>query len=320
MELLQRRKFCREFLNGYNEKLHPQIISRVFEIGLLTLKKNFNKLLFSKEELDDIIKSLSGNDYVEIVPLPPRKKIEKLQSKNLEEKININNNNVINKEEEKNKMIKNQHLHKHYLQNPNFTTQNNEIYPFWWWNNKEENFIDEKNNNFINKTYDENNNNDNENFEKEEYYNGNDNNNDINEEECQMQILNNEIIDDNPKNYSLKKLNNNPQIQKFRQNPRQIVKNNIYKCPQNDLVNKPRVKSTRITQRNNNINNQKFKKINNNNNNMMNKNQNRKNLNLKGIPKMKYLYNNGRIVKMKGDNNYYGDINMMNMTEPNNKF
>ena len=320
MELLQRRKFCREFLNGYNEKLHPQIISRVFEIGLLTLKKNFNKLLFSKEELDDIIKSLSGNDYVEIVPLPPRKKIEKLQSKNLEEKININNNNVINKdEEEKNKMIKNQHLHKHYLQNPNFTTQNNEIYPFWWWNNKEENFIDEKNNNFINKTYDENNNNDNENYEKEEYYNGNDNNNDINEEECQMQILNNEIIDDNPKKYSIKKLNNNPQIQQFRQNPRQIVKNNIYKCPQNDLVNKPRVKSTRITQRNNNINNQKFKKINNNNN-MMNKNQNRKNANLKGIPKMKYLYNNGRIVKMKGDNNYYGDINMMNMTEPNNKF
>ena len=65
MELLQRRKFCREFLNGYNEKLHPQIISRVFEIGLLTLKKYFNKLLFSKEELDEIIKSLSGNDYVE---------------------------------------------------------------------------------------------------------------------------------------------------------------------------------------------------------------------------------------------------------------
>ena len=55
MELLQRRKFCREFLNGYNEKLHPQIISKVFEIGLLILKKRFNKLLFSKEELDDII-------------------------------------------------------------------------------------------------------------------------------------------------------------------------------------------------------------------------------------------------------------------------
>ena len=321
MELLQRRKFCREFLNGYNEKLHPQIISRVFEIGLLTLKRNFNKLLYSKEELDDIIKSLSGNDYVEIVPLPPRKKIEKLPNKNLEEKININNNTITKEEEEKNKMIKNQHLHRYYLQNPNFTTQNNEIYPFWWWNNKEENLIEEKNNNCINKNFEENNYNDNENYEEEEYNNDNENINAINEEECQMQIINNEVVDDNIKKYSIKKLNNNPHIQQLRPNPKQIVKNNIYKCPQNDTVNKPRVKSTRTTQRNNinnNINNQKFKKI--NNNNMMNKNQNRKNGNLKGIPKMKYLYNNGRIVKMKGDNNYYGDINMMNMTEPNNKF
>ena len=318
MELLQRRKFCREFLNGYNEKLHPQIISRVFEIGLLTLKKNFNKLLFSKEELDDIIKSLSGNDYVEIVPLPPRKKIEKLQNKNIEEKININKNSTITKEEEeKNKIIKNQYLHRHYLQNPNFTTQNNEIYPFWWWNNKEENFIEEKNNNCINKTYEENNCNENENYEEEEYDNDNDNNNAINEEECQMPEINNEVVNDKLKNYSIKKLNNNPQIQQFRPNPKQMAKNNIYKCPQNDFVNKPRVKSTKVSQRNNNINNQKFKKI---NNNMMNKNQNRKNVNMQGIPKMKYLYNNGRIIKMKGDNNYYGDINMMNMTEPNNKF
>ena len=53
MELLQRRKFCREFLNGYNEKLHPQIISKVFEIGLLTLKKNYNKLLFMSVELKE---------------------------------------------------------------------------------------------------------------------------------------------------------------------------------------------------------------------------------------------------------------------------
>ena len=78
MELLQRRKLCREFLNGYNEKLHPQIISKVFEIGLLILKKNFNKILFSKEELDEIIKVLNGKEYVDILPLPPLKKIKKL--------------------------------------------------------------------------------------------------------------------------------------------------------------------------------------------------------------------------------------------------
>jgi len=319
MELLQRRKFCREFLNGYNEKLHPQIISRVFEIGLLTLKKYFNKLLFSKEELDEIIKSLSGNDYVEIVPLPPRKKIEKLQNKNLEEKINMNNNNNINtinkEDEEKNKMIKNQHLHRHYLQNPNFTTQNNEIYPFWWWNNKEENIFEEKNNNCINKTYEENNFNDNENFEEEEYYN--ENNNVMNEEEYQMPEVNKEVMNENIKNYSIKKLTNNPQIQQMKSNPKNCPKNINNRFPQNDNIKKPRVNSTRVAQRNNN-NVQKFKKI--SNNNMMNKNQNRKNVNMQGIPKMKYLYNNGRIVKMAGGNNNYGDINMMNLTEPNNNY
>ena len=320
MELLQRRKFCREFLNGYNEKLHPQIISRVFEIGLLTLKRNFNKLLFTKEELDEIIKSLSGKDYVEIVPLPPRKKIDKLQNKNLEENLNINNKNIINKEDdEKNKMIKNQHLHRHYLQNPNFTTQNNEIYPFWWWNNKEESIFEKKNNNYINKTYEENNYNDNENYEEEEYNNDNDNNNVMNEEECQIPEITNEVVNDKVKNYSIKKLNNNPQIHQFKPNPQNLVKSNIYKCPQKDIVNKQRVKSTRISQGNNNdINNKKFKKI--SNNNMMNKNKNRKNFDFRGIPKMKYLYNNGRIIKMEGENSNYGDINMMNLTESNNKF
>ena len=139
MELLQRRKFCREFLNGYNEKIHPQIISRVFEIGLLTLKNNFNKLLFSKEELDEIIKSLSGKEYVEVVPLPQRKRLEKLENKKYDENLDkCNNNYAINKEqEEKNKVLKNKHMHRYFLENPNFTTQNNEIYPFWWWNNNE---------------------------------------------------------------------------------------------------------------------------------------------------------------------------------------
>ena len=243
-----------------------------------------------------------------------------MQNKNLEEKLNINNKNIINKEdEEKNKMIKNQHLHRHYLQNPNFTTQNNEIYPFWWWNNKEENIFEKKNNNFINKTYEENNYNDKENYEEEEYNNDNDNNNVMNEEECQIPEITNEVVNDKVKNYSIKKLNNNPQIHQFKPNPQNLVKSNIYKCPQKDIVNKQRVKSTRISQRNNNdINNKKFKKI--SNNNMMNKNKNRKNFDFRGIPKMKYLYNNGRIIKMKGENSNYGDINMMNLTEPNNKF
>ena len=275
MELLQRRKLCREFLNGYNEKLHPQIISRVFEIGLLTLKNKFNKLLFSKEELDEIIKSLSGKEYVEIVPEPPKNKLETLTNKNYLEKLIYKDNNIpLSKEElERNKIIKNKQMHRNYLENPNFSTQNNEIYPFWWWNNKEEKF-DEINKNTINNNinltnddiyYDNNN-------IYNNYYDEENNLNNIDEMEYQGEELKNVEIGNKIKKYSTQKLDNN------------------------------------------NINNQKFKKI---NNNMKNQNRDRKNLNLQKIPQFKYIYNNGRIVKIKGNNNGINN-EIMNLTEPNN--
>ena len=297
MELLQRRKLCREFLNGYNEKLHPQIISRVFEIGLLTLKKTFNKLLFSKEELDEVIKSLSGKEYVDIIPLPPRKKLEKLNITDI--------NYAQNKEEdERNKIIKNQHLHRQYLQNPNFTTQNNEIYPFWWWNNEEEDFDKMKKTTFdnnINLTNEE------INYDNNEYYNNNYNeeNNNINEEEFPREEIKKEEMVNKIQDYSMKNLNTNlikKKIENQAKNPN--IKNN-------KVISKQRVKSTRNAPRNNN-NIPKFKKVNNYNN---KKNQKRKDLNLQKIPKFKYLYNNGRIVKVKEDN-----MNIMNLTEPNNKY
>jgi len=307
MELLQRRKFCREFLNGYNEKLHPQIISRVFEIGLLTLKNTFNKLLFSKEELDEIIKSLSGKEYVDVVPLPPRKKLEKLENKALKEKINAEENqcNLTQEEIERNKNIKNQHLHRHYLQNPNFSTQNNEIYPFWWWNNKEED-IYKMNQSAINKninlTSNENN-----------YDNDYNENNIIDEMEYPRQEINNEEIGNRIKDYSMKKLNSNSFKQKQKENQKKLQN---FKNNKNVRIgNKQRVNSSRIAQRSNNINNQKFKKINNNMNTL---NQNRKNLNLQKIPKFKYLYNKGRIVKIQENNDM--DMDIMNLTEPNNNY
>ena len=308
MELLQRRKFCREFLNGYNEKLHPQIISRVFEIGLLTLKNTFNKLLFSKEELDEIIKSLSGKEYVDVVPLPPRKKLEKLENKALKEKINAEENqcNLTQEEIERNKNIKNQHLHRHYLQNPNFSTQNNEIYPFWWWNNKEEDIYPMNQNtinNNINAISDENN-----------YDNDYNDDNYINDMECPRQEINNEEMGNRIKNYSMKKLNNNSFMQKQKESQKKVKSNNI--CNKNDkLKNKQRLKSSRITQRNNNINNPKFKKI---NNNVKIPNQSRKNLNLQKIPKFKYVYNKGRILKIEENNDI--DMDIMNLTEPNNNY
>ena len=308
MELLQRRKFCREFLNGYNEKLHPQIISRVFEIGLLTLKNTFNKLLFSKEELDEIIKSLSGKEYVDVVPLPPKKKLEKLENRALKEKLSAEENkcSLTQEEIERNKNIKNQHLHRHYLQNPNFSTQNNEIYPFWWWNNKEEDIYPMNQNtinNNINAISDENN-----------YDNEYNDDNYINDMECPRQEINNEEMGNRIKNYSMKKLNNNSFMQKQKESQKKVKSNNI--CNKNDkLKNKQRLKSSRITQRNNNINNPKFKKI---NNNVKIPNQSRKNLNLQKIPKFKYVYNKGRILKIEENNDI--DMDIMNLTEPNNNY
>ena len=301
MELLQRRKLCREFLNGYNEKLHPQIISRVFEIGLLTLKKNFNKLLFSKEELDEIIKSLSGKEYVEIVPEQPRNKLEKLIYKD--------NNIPLSKEElERNKIIKNKQMHRNYLENPNFSTQNNEIYPFWWWNNKEEKF-DEINKNTINNNinltnddiyYDNNN-------IYNNYYDEENNLNNGDEIEFQGNDLKNVEIGNKIKKYSEKKLDNTSIP-----NKKENFKYNKNLNKNKKLENKPRFQSTRA-QRNNN-NNQKFKKI---NNNMKIPNRGKKNLNLQKIPQFKYIYNNGRIVKIK-ENNYGINNDIMNLTEPNN--
>ena len=301
MELLQRRKLCREFLNGYNEKLHPQIISRVFEIGLLTLKNKFNKLLFSKEELDEIIKSLSGKEYVEIVPEQPRNKLEKLIYKD--------NNIPLSKEElERNKIIKNKQMHRNYLENPNFSTQNNEIYPFWWWNNKEEKF-DEINKNTINNNinltnddiyYDNNN-------IYNNYYDEENNLNNGDEIEFQGNDLKNVEIGNKIKKYSEKKLDNTSIP-----NKKENFKYNKNLNKNKKLENKPRVQSTRA-QRNNN-NNQKFKKI---NNNMKIPNRGKKNLNLQKIPQFKYIYNNGRIVKIK-ENNYGINNDIMNLTEPNN--
>ena len=103
MEILCRRKICKEFLFKYTEEKYPELISKVFEIGLLILKKSFNKLLFSMEELDSIIDDLSGDYYFLTVKpyqnskiLPLNKSIlinnqsKKCCSKSLESSINKN--------------------------------------------------------------------------------------------------------------------------------------------------------------------------------------------------------------------------------------
>ena len=360
MELLQRRKFCREFLNGYNEKLHPQIISKVFEIGLLTLKNRFNKLLFSKEELDEIIKDLSCKGYVEIVPLPPLKKMEKLPltsqkrppQQNEEYYYNTESKNNNDDDILKTKIIRNKHLYAKTLQNPNFTTQNSAIYPNWWWNNKEEEEIEKPKRN-INIIYKEPMANDynNDNYEYEEYEgedngeyiqvnegrfeNGNETNFENYEE--RQNFENSEMKN---KNYTIKKLTMNSNKQKRtnrydnNENPEEVIYNqkaknipvkqkniesfkNTKKFPNQikKKENRQRVKSSKPPARKINSFNKSTqvpKKI--IVKNVGDVNQAEKSIKFAKIPKYKYTYDNGKILRIPETEQKY--INLT-MTEPN---
>ena len=58
------KKNCREFLKVYSEDLYRDIIPNVFEIGVLTLQNNYNKILFSKEELEEIILDIKNKENI----------------------------------------------------------------------------------------------------------------------------------------------------------------------------------------------------------------------------------------------------------------
>ena len=336
MEILQRRKFCREFLNGYNEKLHPQIISKVFEIGLLTLKSKYNKLLFSPEELDEIIMDLSGKKYVEIVPLPPRNHIKKIPVPN--NKLPLQTKEDIYFHTENNdselyttKIVKNQKLYEKTLKNPNFSTQNSAIYPNWWWNNKEEEDEEEKPKSNINIVYNEDNlDDDNNNIE---YFNQSEVKEDVN-------YHNHNKENESSKNYTIKKLTMNssssnrnnrygnndennyhekPKVNNMSSN----LKNNSFKS--NKLIKKnipnqnqkreikQRVNSLKISNRNNlsNINNNKVAESYNKKTKIENNiSQGRKNPKISKIPKYKYTYVNGKVLRIPEQNNSFSNIAM----------
>ena len=343
MELLQRRKFCREFLNGYNEKLHPQIISKVFEIGLLTLKNKFNKLLFSKEELDEIIKDLSGKEYVEIVPLPPLKKIETLpnppQQYPLPKQKEQYNYNLENKDTNlfTSKFLRNRQMYEKTLKNPNFTTQNSAIYPNWWWNNKEEEIEKPKNN--INIIYNEENNNGYNNYNacgeeeinNDDYEGAEDKINYQNYQEGQK-MDNSEIKN---KNYTIKKLTMNSskpkRLNKYDKADEAIYYEKSNNIPYNNKSIKQMKNNSNIKKKKENMQRVKSskppcRKINSFNNNDKIKMQKlikkvdksskeRKNVRLSKIPIYRYTYVNGKILRIPEENkkNFYN----LTMTEPN---
>lgn len=63
IDAILRRKIPREFLKTYSEELWKDVVPDVFEIGVLSLEKSFNKVFFSKAELKDIISDLKNEDY-----------------------------------------------------------------------------------------------------------------------------------------------------------------------------------------------------------------------------------------------------------------
>lgn len=164
MDFFIRRDICKEFLDKYNENIYPDLLSKIIEIGILTLKLSFNKLAFTPNELDDIIYSLNEQSKIEknFYKLKHLKKLtnkkfknenqkkeKKEQGNNLRynntiflkdkiyyDKIHINNTNFydINYLVPKNKSYRNKQLYQKRLEVPLFSTLNKNIYPFWWWN------------------------------------------------------------------------------------------------------------------------------------------------------------------------------------------
>jgi len=136
VEWIYMRKSCVEFLKNYSDELLSEIIPNVFEIGVLTLKNSFHKMIFSKDELRDIIYDLRKNYFDNNIYLKSINEIRKLQkSKHFK---NINQN--INKDDIEKGIYSGKRMYK----------QTKEIYPNWWWdeNNQKNTYIYNNNENF----------------------------------------------------------------------------------------------------------------------------------------------------------------------------
>ena len=161
MEFTFQKEICKEFLDKYNKDIYPELLSRIIEIGILTLKLSFDKLAFTPQELDDIIYSL--NEQSKFQNSNKAKKLKKLTNKyfkpekNIElenEKDILSSNNTISLDDNiyfntsnfydsnyfvpKSRALRNNQLYQKRLEHPLFTTQNKNVYPFWWWNFPEE--------------------------------------------------------------------------------------------------------------------------------------------------------------------------------------
>ena len=176
MNFILKKEICKEFLDKYNKNIYPELLSRIIEIGILTLKLSFNKLAFTPVELNDIIFSLNEQAKLE-KSIFKIKKLKKLTNKyfkpdknryDIESKENgnfklntifLDDNIYIKKRNLSNfydsnyfvpetRKLRNRQLYQKRLENPLFTTQNKNVYPFWWWNFPDESDSDNENNSF----------------------------------------------------------------------------------------------------------------------------------------------------------------------------
>ena len=156
MEFILKKKTSRDFLNNYHKEIHPILLPKIIEIGILTLKLSFNKDLFSPDELNDIIISLKQQYNLQ----KGKKSFTNLKNKNFKnliEENSINNNKDIfyNTIETSNfydsnyiipetKSFRNKQLYNNRLENPMFNTLNRNVYPNWWWNQIEPDYLNKR--------------------------------------------------------------------------------------------------------------------------------------------------------------------------------
>ena len=163
MDFILKKKTCKDFLNNYHKDIHPILLPKILEIGILTLKLSFNKVLFSPDELNDIIISLRQQYNLQ------KQKSNTLNQRNKKLK-NLTNNYLSNArnsllEEEKKyinfiekknfydsnyiipetRSFRNKQLYNNRLENPMFNTLNRNVYPNWWWNQKEPDYLNKSN-------------------------------------------------------------------------------------------------------------------------------------------------------------------------------
>ena len=163
MDFILKKKTCKDFLNNYHKDIHPILLPKILEIGILTLKLSFNKVLFSPDELNDIIISLRQQYNLQ------KQKSNTINQRNKKLK-NLTNNYLSNArnsllEEEKKyinfiekqnfydsnyiipetRSFRNKQLYNNRLENPMFNTLNKNVYPNWWWNQIEPDYLNKSN-------------------------------------------------------------------------------------------------------------------------------------------------------------------------------